>query len=61
MPGGPPASRFPRGLLSLEIPKGTEIVRVHWQNNGSVFWSLTAWPTARVKTTGKFATPCLTG
>lgn len=38
MPGGSATSRFESGLLPFDIPKGAELVRVHWQTNGPVFF-----------------------
>ncbi len=32
------SARFAKGLLSVEIPKGAEFVRIHWQTHGSVFF-----------------------
>lgn len=37
MSGGS-SSRFAKGLLSLEIPTEAELVRIHWQTNGPVFF-----------------------
>ena len=37
MSGGP-SPRFEKGLLSVELAKGAEIVRIHWQANGPVFF-----------------------
>jgi hypothetical protein len=36
--GGSAASRFANGLLPLDIPKGAEFVRIHWQANSPVFF-----------------------
>ncbi|MCV9940663.1 RES family NAD+ phosphorylase [Boseaceae bacterium BT-24-1] len=32
------SSRFTKGLLEFEIPGGRELVRIHWQTNGAVFF-----------------------
>lgn len=36
MSGG--VSRFPKGLLAVEIPTNAELVRIHWQANGPLFF-----------------------
>lgn len=38
MPGSSSPSRFISGLLPLEVPNGAELVRIHWQANGPVFF-----------------------
>jgi hypothetical protein len=35
---GGPSSRFAKGLLSVDVPKDSELVRIHWQTNGPVFF-----------------------
>ena len=35
---GSASSRFDKGLLPVEIPKDAELVRIHWQTNGPVFF-----------------------
>lgn len=31
-------TRFAKGLLTVELPKDAELVRIHWQANGPVFF-----------------------
>ena len=38
MAKGVPVSRFVNGLLPLELPKGAEFVRIHWQAKGPIFF-----------------------
>ncbi|HEY1559557.1 MAG TPA: RES family NAD+ phosphorylase [Caulobacteraceae bacterium] len=38
MAGGASASRFANGVLPLDVPQGTEFVRVHRQSDGPVFF-----------------------
>lgn len=35
---GSGASRFAKGLLTFEVPKSAELVRIHWQTNGPIFF-----------------------